>query len=276
MSRLVAHNRPVAIKLSNLNCLEPRCYVLQLNFHCQDHSLHLWEKTFSQLKKKLQFLYWMAFCVSQSSSGLKTIFSWLHFTFKLLRPFKDDIKRLEYPLPSAVGLSFWSFPPIPFSATCTDFQISCLPHSWFLLQCTLTRKCAWEANVLSPGMSENAWTLCLYLNPTPTRHRTPQISRLNSTSPQNVEEGHCFLVFGAVHAKFIGNLIIGSLQRLVFFFLDAFGTFSFFTATLKFHNHVSGRGLVFFHHAEYLVGRPFQSENSHLSAMREALSFLNI
>lgn len=75
-------------------------------------------------------------------------------------------------------------------------------------------------------MSENASILCFYLNASLTRHRTPQNSRLNSTSTQNVED--TVLAFGAVHVKFTGNLIISSLLRLVFFFLDAFGTFSFF------------------------------------------------
>lgn len=62
---------------------------------------------------------------------------------------------------------------------------------------------------LSPGMSENALILCLYLNASLTGYRFQQNSGLNSLFPENLED--TFLVYGVVHANFTGSLIIISL-----------------------------------------------------------------
>ena len=81
---------------------------------------------------------------------------------KLLQLFEDGIKCLENPSPSSVDLSsFWDFPPILSSVTRTDSQVSHLPHPWVSLH--FSKKGCGKASMLHPGMSENAWVLCLYL-----------------------------------------------------------------------------------------------------------------
>lgn len=104
--------------------------------------------------------------------ALNNFFFWLHFTFKLLQVFKDDIKYLDYPLPSSTGLSFWGFPPIASSAGGSVGILIPRYHAFLILgfYCsallsTLTRKDAWKqtfwilAGLKMPWFHAYTWIL---------------------------------------------------------------------------------------------------------------------
>lgn len=120
--------------------------------------------------------------------------------------FKDGIKCLEYPFPSSIDLSFWDFPPIFSPIKWTDSQDAHLARPWVALP--FPRKGAGRASTLSPGMTENAWTLCLRLDASLTGHRVPQNSELDGSAPQS--ETPCLLYLELL-LQVTGSLVVISL-----------------------------------------------------------------
>lgn len=83
MSWIGLHNRPIMIKLSNLNGLEPKPLFSTVDYSWSKSQFTALGEKFKLVKKKKKskFHYWMAFCFSWSSNNLKTIFflALLHF-----------------------------------------------------------------------------------------------------------------------------------------------------------------------------------------------------